>query len=97
MAGLALSRVALTPNLYPSRAGLIAMYSSQVRKRLVLKEGTFDPHGWQRHIILFGEDWNSTFPKRIFNALAMFSGCKCPKKLGLWSGLRNETATPNLD
>lgn len=74
MLGLSLSRVALTPNLYPSRAGLIAMYNSQVRKRLVLKAGNIDRHGWQRHILLFGEDWNSTFPKRIFNALAMFAG-----------------------
>jgi hypothetical protein len=74
MLGLALSRVALIPNLYMSRAGLISMYNSQVRKRLELKKADIDRHGWQRHILLFGEDWNSTFPKRICNALAMFAG-----------------------
>ncbi|KPI41099.1 uncharacterized protein AB675_7925 [Cyphellophora attinorum] len=74
MLGLALSRVALIPNLFMSRAGLISMYNSQVRKRSELKKGNIDRHGWQRHILLFGEDWNSTFPKRILNALAMFAG-----------------------
>lgn len=74
MLGLALSRVALTPNLHPSRAGVLAMYRSQVRKRLDLKKIEQDAQGWRRHVILFGEDWNSTFPKRIMNALALFSG-----------------------
>lgn len=106
MLGLALSRVALTPNLYPSRAGVLAMYKSQVRKRLDLQKLAASPaasasaspsthfstigpassapappasndptnHDWQRHVILFGSDWNSTFPKRIFNALALFAG-----------------------
>lgn len=74
MLGLALSRVALTPSLYPSRAGLLAMYKSQVRKRLDLHTADTSSADWRRHIILFGEDWNSTFPKRILNALALFSG-----------------------
>lgn len=74
MLGLALSRVALTPNLYPSRAGVLAMYKSQVRKRLDLKKTEISDRSFQRHVILFGEDWNSTFPKRILNALALFSG-----------------------
>jgi hypothetical protein len=74
MLGLALSRVALTPNLYPSRAGMLAMYKSQMRKRLDLKKAETSRYNFKRHMILFGEDWNSTFPKRILNALAMFSG-----------------------
>ena len=94
MLGLALSRVALTPNLYPSRAGVLAMYKSQVRKRLDLQKLPSSPSAtsrpgamsglgldrgnghddWQRHILLFGSDWNSTLPKRIFNAVALFAG-----------------------
>jgi hypothetical protein len=74
MLGLALSRVVVTPNLFMSRAGVLAMYRSQIRKRLDLKKVHDDPTSWKRHIILFGEDWNAGFPKRILNALAMFSG-----------------------
>ena len=74
MLGLALSRVALTPNLHPSRAGVLGMYKSQMRKRLDLKKSNIDRRDPKRNYLLFNEDWNSTFPKRLQNVIAMFSG-----------------------
>ena len=72
MLGLALSRVALTPALFPSRAGLLNMYKSQMRKRRDLKRT--NAKGFDRHVLLFGEDWNSTFRNRLLNVIALFSG-----------------------
>lgn len=72
--GLALSRVTVVPKLYPSRAGVLCIYQRQVQKLLRAKESWLSGRKTDRVQILFGNDWNAGYSRRLQNAAAIFSG-----------------------
>ena len=73
--GLALSRIAVTSNLYPSRAGMQSFYHSQAMRRLTAR----GKH-WKEHFqIVFGREWNAPDSKRLVNVIQIFSGTR-PRK-----------------
>lgn len=72
--GLALSRVTVVPKLYPSRAGILCLYQRQVQKLLVAKQAFMEAKETRRVQILFGNDWNAGYSRRLQNAVAIFSG-----------------------
>lgn len=71
--GLAMSRITVVPRVYPSRAGILSIYQRQVAKLLQVKyqTGREDNH---RVKVLFGNDWNANYSKRLQIATAIFSG-----------------------
>lgn len=74
MLGLSLARVTLAPELYFSRAGLLEMYKAQAMKRLEIRRRNAVGH--DRYAIMFGEDWNSSYPKQLQNIVTLFSGSR---------------------
>lgn len=88
--GLAMSRITVVPKLYPSRAGILCIYQRQVHKLIEAKAllppntgaevhkfklpESEDAEKWSRVKILFGNDWNANYSRRLQNACAIFSG-----------------------
>lgn len=72
--GLALSRVTVVPKLYPSRAGIMSLYQRQVEKLLIAKQDAEEPEARRRFKILFTNDWNAGYSRRLQDAVAIFSG-----------------------
>lgn len=71
--GIAMSRITVVPRVYPSRAGILSIYQRQVSKLLQVKDKT-DRKENERIKVLFGNDWNANYSKRLQTATAMFSG-----------------------
>lgn len=69
---LSLSRITVIPQLYPSRAGVLAIYHSQCAKRIECKALTHISS--ERYKILYGNEWNASYSRRLQNCVAMFSG-----------------------
>ena len=78
--GLTLSRVALVPHLYPSRAGILALHDIQVQKRLRVGS-PLEPHGETRGEILFSDDWNAGISKRLLGVVTLFTGIRPTKDI----------------
>ena len=73
--GLLLSRITVSAALYPSRAGIQALYHSQAAKRLQAR----GVH-WSEHFALvYGNEWNAPDARRLSNTIQIFSGSR-PKK-----------------
>lgn len=70
---LAMSRITVVPNVYPSRAGILCIYQRQVRKLLYAK-GRVASIEFDRVKTLFLNDWNAGYSRRLRTAAALFSG-----------------------
>lgn len=70
--GLALSRVTVTPKLYPSRAGVLCLYQKQVAKLIRAREDWVP--GYKRLDTLFIKDWNASDSQRLRDVVALFTG-----------------------
>jgi len=69
---LSLSRIIVHQGLYPSRAGILSIYHSQVAKRLQTKSVLLCSS--DRYKTLFGNEWNANYARRLRNCAALFSG-----------------------
>jgi hypothetical protein len=72
--GLALSRMKVSPELYPMAAGVRGFYASQVKKRLEAQR--YSPISIQRFVTMYGDEWNVSDPKGLQNCVEMFTGSK---------------------
>lgn len=71
---LAMSRITVVPSVYPSRAGILCVYQRQVQKLLQAKAEAHIHRGTDRMKILFTNDWNANYSRRLQTAAAIFSG-----------------------
>jgi hypothetical protein len=75
--GLVLSRMTVSPSIYPSRAGIQSFYASQVQKRLEAR----GLH-WTEHFrLVYGNEWNAPGARRLQNAAQIFAGSRPEKDL----------------
>ena len=70
---LSLSRIMVAPHLYPSRAGIIAIYHNQCTKRVEAKK--FAKMSPPRLEVLYGDEWNASSPRRLQTCATIFTGC----------------------
>ena len=73
--GLLLSRITVSSALYPSRAGIQALYHSQAAKRLQAR----GMHWTEHFALVYGNEWNAPDARRLSNTIQIFSGSR-PKK-----------------
>lgn len=67
---LALSRITVAAQIFPSRAGIQQLYAAQAEKRLEARG-----RRWQDHFrIIYGSEWNGSATRRLQTAAALFSG-----------------------
>ena len=70
--GLVLSRMTVSPGIFPSRAGIQSFYASQVQKHLEAR----GLH-WTKHFrLVYGNEWNASGARRLQNAVQIFSGSR---------------------
>lgn len=75
--GLALSRMAVTARLCPTRSGIHSFYMSQVSKRLEAR----GLH-WTEHFkLVYGNVWNAPNARRLQNSVQIFAGSRPEKDL----------------
>ncbi|ETN46666.1 uncharacterized protein HMPREF1541_00852 [Cyphellophora europaea CBS 101466] len=73
--GLTLSGLTVSPQLYPSRAGIQSLYYSQVLRRLAARGCP-----WQQHFqLVYGDEWAAGDARRLSTAVMLFSGSR-PRK-----------------
>jgi hypothetical protein len=70
--GLALSKLIVASQVYPTREGLQNFYKSQLEKRLEAKH--VDVHDLRHFAIIYGNEWNASDSRRLQNCVAIFSG-----------------------
>jgi hypothetical protein len=71
---LALSRIAVTAQIYPTRAGIQSFYANQVAKRKEARN--FDFSDIQQFKIVYGNEWNAPDTRRLQNCAEIFSGSR---------------------
>jgi hypothetical protein len=75
--GLALSQLAVTPRLFPTRAGIYSFYQWQVSQRLEARG-----QHWTTHFKLsFGNVWNAGDAVRLATSVQIFAGSRPSKDL----------------
>lgn len=75
--GLVLSRMTVSPGIFPSRAGIQSFYAGQVQKRLEAR----GLH-WTEHFrLVYGNEWNAPDARRLQNAAQIFAGSRPEKDL----------------
>ncbi|KAJ9607805.1 hypothetical protein H2200_007884 [Cladophialophora chaetospira] len=75
--GLALSRMVITPRLFPNRAGIYSFYESQVSRRMEAR----GLH-WTVHFkLVYGNVWNACDAVRLATSVHIFAGSRPEKDL----------------
>ncbi|KAK5052702.1 hypothetical protein LTR84_002568 [Exophiala bonariae] len=75
--GLVLSRMTVSPGIFPSRAGIQSFYAGQVQKRMEAR----GLH-WTEHFkLVYGNEWNAPAARRLQNAAQIFAGSRPEKDL----------------
>lgn len=70
--GLAISRMTVSPGIYPTREGIQGLYDLQAEKRV---EAKHIAHGTpEKFRIIYGNEWNASDSRRLQNAVELFSG-----------------------
>jgi hypothetical protein len=72
--GLALSRIIVTAQIYPTRLGIQSFYADQVAKKIEARN--FDVSDIRHFKIVYGNEWNALDARRLQNCAEIFSGSR---------------------
>ena len=75
--GLALSSMAVTPNFFPTRAGIHSFYHSQVSRRMQARGMHWTIH----YKLVYGNVWNACEAVRLATSVQIFAGSRPEKDL----------------
>ncbi|RMZ90898.1 hypothetical protein DV736_g1867, partial [Chaetothyriales sp. CBS 134916] len=77
--GLRLSRITVASGLYPSRAGIQALYNSQAAKGNPASHTTSAKGTEETFALIYGDEWNAPDTRRLSNIIQIFVGSR-PRK-----------------